>query len=108
MHSLVPPEPQGALKSDHLALPKIQRGQTLYRGWGPVDTFECQTADLVRSSKKYPRLFTMLYQLRSNLKEHGVFGTSRKVWSKFVVGSTPVDPRLANKATGTASITEVL
>jgi hypothetical protein len=73
-----------------------------------VDTFECQTADLVRSSKKYPRLFTMLYQLRSNLKEHGLLATSRKAWSKFVVGATPVDPRLAKQPVGSKSITEVL
>lgn len=50
----------------------------------------------------------MLYQLRSNLKEHGLLATSRKAWTKFVVGSTPVDPRLAEKAVGSKSAAEVL
>jgi hypothetical protein len=60
---------------------------------GPVDTFDCQTADLVRSSKRYPLLLTRLYQLRCNLKELGMLGTSRKLWGKFVSGTVSVGPK---------------
>jgi hypothetical protein len=59
---------------------------------GTVDTLDCQTADLVRSSKKYPRVLTVLYQLRCNLKTLGLLGTSRKAWSKFVTGTAVPSP----------------
>jgi hypothetical protein len=58
-----------------------------------VDTFDCQTADLVRASKRYPRLFTRLYQLRFNLRQHGLLGTFRKMWAKFVTAEAATDPR---------------
>jgi hypothetical protein len=73
-----------------------------------VDTFDCQTADLVRSSEKYPVLLTRLYQLRCNLKEHGVLGTARKLWTKFIVRAEPVDPRLAGQAMADETANEVL
>jgi hypothetical protein len=60
---------------------------------GPLDSFDCQTADLVRSSKKYPRLFTIFSQLRWNLQENGLLGTSRKVWSKVIGGAVAIGPR---------------
>ena len=59
-----------------------------------MDTFDCQIADLTRSSKKYPRLLTRLYQLRCNLRAHGLLGTSRKLWSKFVSDQVAIDPRM--------------
>jgi len=55
-----------------------------------VSEVDCQTGELLRSSKKYPRLFTRFYQLRSNIKEHGFLGTSRKAWSKFVSGTEAI------------------
>jgi hypothetical protein len=55
-----------------------------------VDEVDCQTGDLLRSSRKYPRLFTRFYQLRSNIKEHGLLATSRKAWSKFVSGTEAI------------------
>jgi hypothetical protein len=86
---------------------RTARGYTVPLG-GPVETFDCQTADLVRASKKYPLLLTRLYQLRCNLKEHGLLGTYRKLWAKFVVGTTPADPRLAGQTTPDESAKEVL
>jgi len=73
-----------------------------------VDTFDCQTADLVRSSKKYPRLFTRLYQLRCNLQAHGLLGTSRKMWSKFVSDEVAIEPRPVAHAMENDSAREVL
>jgi hypothetical protein len=54
---------------------------------------DCQIADLIGSSKKYPILFTRFYQLRSNLREHGFLATWRKAWSKYVSGTVPVGPQ---------------
>ncbi len=75
---------------------------------GPVDTSDCQIADLVRSSKKYPRLLTRLYQLRCNLQAHGLLGTSRKMWSKFVRDEVATDPRRVARSIETCSASEVL
>lgn len=36
----------------------------------------------------------MLYQLRFNLRTHGLIGTTRKAWSKFVVGTVAPAPSL--------------
>jgi hypothetical protein len=57
---------------------------------GPVNHIDCQIGDLVSSTKKYPRLFTMFYQLRSNLKEHGFLATSQKAWGKLFSSGTAV------------------
>lgn len=73
-----------------------------------MDTFDCQIADLVRSSKKYPRLLTRLYQLRCNLRAHGLLGTSRKMWSKFVSDEVVIDPRTVAHPMENDSIREVL
>jgi hypothetical protein len=73
-----------------------------------VDTSDCQIADLVRSSKKYPRLLTRLYQLRCNLQAHGLLGTSRKMWSKFVRDEVATDPRRVARSIETCSASEVL
>lgn len=60
----------------------------------PVDHIDCQIGDLVTSSKKYPRLFTMFYQLRNNLKDTGLLATSRKALGKlFSSGTTAVGPQ---------------
>ncbi len=75
---------------------------------GPVDTFDCQTADLVRASKKYPRLLTRLYQLRSNLKQHGFLATSRKAWSKYVVGTVATTSRPAEQRLESDVVNDVL
>jgi hypothetical protein len=60
---------------------------------GPGESVDCQIADLISSSKKYPVLFTRFYQLRSNLREHGFLATCHKAWSKFVTGTVPVGPQ---------------
>ncbi|MFZ2008703.1 MAG: hypothetical protein WAU76_01740 [Candidatus Sulfotelmatobacter sp.] len=73
-----------------------------------MDTSDCQIADLVRSSKKYPRLLTRLYQLRCNLQAHGLLGTSRKMWSKFVRDEVATDPRRVARSIETCSASEVL
>ena len=73
-----------------------------------MDTFDCQIADLVRSSKKYPRLLTRLYQLRCNLQTHGLLGTSRKLWSKFVTDQVTIDPRPVAQRMENGSAVEVL
>lgn len=73
-----------------------------------METFDCQIADLVRSSKKYPRLLTRLYQLRCNLQAHGLLGTSRKMWSKFVRDEVATDPRLVARSIENPYASEVL
>jgi hypothetical protein len=55
-----------------------------------VNHIDCQIGDLITSTKKYPRLFTMFYQLRSNLKEHGFLATSHKAWGKLFSSGTAV------------------
>jgi hypothetical protein len=59
-----------------------------------VNHIDCQIGDLVTSTKKYPRFFTMFYQLRNNLKEHGFLATSHKAWGKlFSSGTTVTGPQ---------------
>jgi hypothetical protein len=69
---------------------------------GVVDEFICQTEDLLGPSKRYPRVLTMLYQLRSNLKEHGFLRTSKKAWAKVFSngGGAAVQPALQPAVVG--------
>lgn len=67
----------------------------------------CQTSDLLSPSKTYPRVFTMLYQLRSNLREHGLFGTGKKAWSKVFTDKTS-GPQQALQPVGAEDHSQVL
>jgi hypothetical protein len=73
-----------------------------------VDEFYCQTGDLLNSSKKYPRVLTILYQLRSNLKQHGLLVTGKKAWSKLFLSANPVGPQQALQPVGTEDVSQVL
>jgi hypothetical protein len=73
-----------------------------------VDEFYCQTSDLLSPSRKYPRIFTMVYQLRSNLKQHGVLKTIQKARSKLFSTGAPVGPQLALPAVGKEDYSQVL
>jgi hypothetical protein len=103
---LISPQPGRPAASTQTSRDSAKTNRCLLGGL--VDTFECQTADLIRGSKKYPLLLTRLYQLRCNLKEHGLLGTYRKLWAKFVAGTTPADPRLAGQTAPDESAKEVL
>jgi hypothetical protein len=73
-----------------------------------VDEFFCQTGDLMGSSKRYPRVFTMFYQLRSNLEEHGLLFTGRKAWSKLFLKGKPFGPQPVLQPAGTEDYSQVL
>jgi hypothetical protein len=73
-----------------------------------VDEFFCQTGDLIGSSKRYPRVLTMFYQLRSNLKEHGLLGTGRKAWSKLFLNGKSFGPQQVLQPVGTEDYSQVL
>jgi hypothetical protein len=73
-----------------------------------VDEFYCQTGDLLSPSKRYPRVFTMLYQLRSNLKEHGLLGTGKKAWSKLLLNGKPLGRQQSLQPVGIEDYTQVL
>lgn len=73
-----------------------------------VDEFYCQTSDLIGPSRKYPRVFTMVYQLRNNLRQHGLLKTSKKAWSKLFSSSAVVGPQLALPAVGKEDYSHVL
>jgi hypothetical protein len=73
-----------------------------------VDELFCQTSDLIGPSKKYPRLLTMFYQLRSNLKEHGLLGTGRKAWSKLFLNGKSFGPQQALRPVGSEDYSQVL
>lgn len=61
------------------------------------DSF-CQTSDLLSPSKKHARIFTIIYQLRHNLKEYGVLSTSRKAWYKLFATAEIAGPQSAGQA----------
>jgi hypothetical protein len=73
-----------------------------------VDEFYCQTGDLLTPSKKYPRLFTIIYQLRNNFKQYGLLTTSRKVWSKLLLSTNSVGPQQALQPVGTEDVSRIL
>lgn len=79
-----------------------------YGDGGIVDEFICQTEDLLGPSKRYPRVLTMLYQLRSNLKEHGVLRTGKKAWSKLFLNGKSFGPQQALQPEGTEDYSRVL
>ena len=71
------------------------------------DSF-CQTSDLLSPSRKHSRLFTIIYQLRHNLKKHGILATSKKAWRKLFVGTELTGPQLASHAVSTDNGHQVL
>jgi hypothetical protein len=73
-----------------------------------VDEYYCQTSDLLSPSRNYPRVFTMVYQLRSNLRQHGLLKTAKKAWAKLFSSGTPVGPQLALPAVGREDYSQVL
>ena len=50
----------------------------------------------------------MVYQLRNNLKQHGVLKTTKKAWSKLFSGGATVGPQLALPAVGKEDYSQVL
>jgi hypothetical protein len=80
----------------------------MYLVGGIVDEFYCQTGDLLNASKKYARIFTMIYQLRSNLNQYGVIATARKAWSKFFLGTVVVGPQAVEQPSENEDINGVL
>jgi hypothetical protein len=78
-------------------------------GWmRQLEGVDCQATDLIGPSKSYPRLLTMFHQLRSNLAENGLLGTSRKAWSKLVSGGTANGPQLVTEPVEKDDAVEVL
>jgi hypothetical protein len=73
-----------------------------------VDEFFCQTGDLLSPSKRYPRVLTMFYQLRSNLKEHGLLVTGKKAWSKLFLNGKSIGPQQVLQPVGTEDYSQVL
>jgi hypothetical protein len=73
-----------------------------------VEESYCQTGDLLSPSKPYPRVLTILYQLRSNVKEHGYLQTGRKAWSKLFLNGKSVGPQQAPQPEGAEDYSQVL
>ncbi len=73
-----------------------------------MDDSYCQTGDLLGPSKRYPRVLTMLHQLRSNLKEHGLLVTGRKAWSKVFLNGKSSGPQPVLQPVGTEDYSQVL
>ena len=73
-----------------------------------LNELPCQAGDSVRSSRYYPRHFTIFYRIRSNLKQHGFLATTRKVWSQFVTGTLAIGPQAVQQAKEDEDAGEVL
>lgn len=73
-----------------------------------MEHLDCQTADLLSPSKKYPRVFTMFRQLRNNLREHGFLATCLKAWRKVFSSTATVGPQAVGQPADYIAATEVL
>jgi hypothetical protein len=72
-----------------------------------VDEF-CQTSDLLSPSKRYSRVLTRLYQLRFNLKQHGLLATVKKAWFKLFLDGSSDGPQQVLQQGGAEDYSHVL